>query len=382
MKISYALSSLVIGMGALVGCASVTSEDRENTLAVAEVKADMKRVADWQIEHFGEVYDTKHRKRAYELGEWTVGALYVGMSKWAEIAGDDTYYDWLLNVGEDQDWILRQERFYHADDHCVGQLYLDLYKKYKKPEMIAPTIEQFEKIMAEPSTNTLVWVSHSKSTERWAWCDALFMAPPVWAKLSSATGDPKYRDWMFDEFKATTEYLFDTEENLYFRDGRFFEQRGETGNKIFWSRGNGWVFGGLALIMPEIPKDSEQYSYYADIFKLMAGKLKELQMDSGYWPMSLLEGELYTTPETSGTGFFCFGLAWGINNGILDRATYEPVVMKAWDALTRAITEDNMLGYVQPIGAEPGQAWPDRTEVYGTGAFLAAGAEVTRMIED
>lgn len=381
MRRIMAKSGAVMSVCALVGCTSVASKEATHTESVAKVKADLKRVADWQIEHFGDVYDTKHRKRPYELGEWTTGALYVGMCKWAEISGDDTYYEWLLKKGEDQQWMLRQDRFFHADDHCVGQLYLELYKNYKKPEMLGPTIKQFDQIMAAPSTVELTW-KHNESTERWAWCDALFMAPPVWAKLSTATGDPKYRDWMFDEFKATTEFLFDTDENLYFRDSRFFEQRGETGRKIFWSRGNGWVFGGLALILEEIPADSEQYTYYTGVFKRMAGKLKSIQMESGYWPMSLLEGDRYPTPETSGTGFYCFGLAWGINNGVLDRETYEPVVLKAWDALTRAITEDGMLGYVQPIGAEPGQAWADRTEVYGTGAFLAAGAEVVRMLEN
>ena len=47
----------------------------------------------------------------------------------------------------------------------------------------------------------------------------------------------------------------------------------------------------------------------------------------------------------------------------------------------RDIDEDGKLGYVQPIGAEPGEAWPDRTEVYGIGAFLLAGTELLELIE-
>ncbi|VGO12524.1 Unsaturated rhamnogalacturonyl hydrolase YteR [Pontiella desulfatans] len=346
---------------------------------VKQVKADMKRVADWQIGHFADEFRIRRGKKPPRgLGDWTNGALYVGMVKWAEIAGDDAYYGWLKKLSERQQWKLPQ-RVYHADDHCVGQLYLELYRKYGEAHMIAPTQAQLDRIMAATPTRDLKW-KHVVSQDRWSWCDALFMAPPLWAKMSAVADDPKYRDWMFHEFQATTDYLFDKEEQLYFRDSRFFDQRHD-GNKVFWARGNGWVFGGLALILPEIPKPSEQYDYFVGIYKQMAEKLVSIQTPEGYWPMSLLEADAYPTPETSGTGFNCFGLAWGINNGVLDRATYEPAVLKAWSALTRCITEEGMLGYVQPIGAAPGQAWPDKTEVYGAGAFLAAGAELVHLLE-
>ena len=111
----------------------------------------------------------------------------------------------------------------------------------------------------------------------------------------------------------------------------------------------------------------------------MARKLLEIQTPQGHWAMSLLGQEFYPTPETSGSSFYIFGLAYGINKGILDHETYEPAVRKGWKAMTDCITEEGMLGYVQPIGAAPGKAWPDKTEVYGTGAFLSAGSEVFKL---
>ena len=99
------------------------------------------------------------------------------------------------------------------------------------------------------------------------------------------------------------------------------------------------------------------------------------------WSMGLLGGvEAYPIKETSGTSFFVFGMAWGINNGFLDRAKYEPVVLKAWNVLTTCVTEDGLLGYVQPVGAAPGDSFPDKTEVYGVGAFLAASTEVYKLV--
>ena len=183
---------------------------------------------------------------------------------------------------------------------------------------------------------------------------------------------------MMDEFKATTNFLFDKKESLYYRDGSYMDKL-DNGTKIFWGRGNGWVFAGLSNIMDELNPQSKEYKYFLKIYKKMAKKLLEIQTPEGHWAMSLLGQEFYPTPETSGSSFFISGLAWGINNGILDKATYTPVVKKGWNAMVSHVTKDGMLGFVQPIGAAPGKAWADKTEVYGTGAFLSAGSEVYKM---
>jgi unsaturated rhamnogalacturonyl hydrolase len=339
-----------------------------------EVKKDMKRVADWQIEHFKDTYSS--RKEPHHPLAWTNGALYVGMIKWAEIAGDDRYWEWMKKIGEDNNWMLH-ERKYHADDHTVGQMYCELYRKYGDKEMIAPTIEQFDFIMYHPSKSVLNWKTPFHQ-DRWNWCDALFMSPPVWAKIYTITGEQKYLDFMVAEFKATTDFLFDKKENLYYRDESFMGKL-DNGTKIFWGRGNGWVFAGLANILAELNPGSNEYKYFVKIYKKMAKRLLELQTPQGHWAMSLLGQEFYPTPETSGSSFFVFGLAWGINNGILDKADYENATLNGWKAMVSHVTDDGMLGYVQPIGAAPGKAWPDKSEVYGTGAFLSAGSEVFKL---
>ena len=183
---------------------------------------------------------------------------------------------------------------------------------------------------------------------------------------------------MVDEYKASTDFLFDKKESLYYRDERFKTQL-DNDTKIFWARGNGWVFAGLANILNELDPQSKEYKYFLNIYKKMAKKLLEIQTPQGHWAMSLLGQEFYPTPETSGSSFYTYGLAWGINNGILDKESYSPAVIKGWNAMVSHVSEEGMLGYVQPIGAAPGSAWPDKTEVYGTGAFLSAGSEVYKL---
>ena len=268
-------------------------------------------------------------------------------------------------------------RIYHADDHTVGQTYFQLYRKYKDEEMIKPTIKQFDFILYHPSKSKLDWKSPFHQ-DRWNWCDALFMSPAVWVMVSNLTRDRKYIDFMVQEWKATTNHLFDKKENLYYRDGSYFDQL-DNGTKIFWGRGNGWVFAGLANVMQELGPSDKDYPYFLKLYKKMARKLLEIQTPQGHWAMSLLGQKFYPTPETSGSSFFTYGLAWGINKGILDKATYGSAVQKAWNAMVSHVNSDGMLTYVQPIGAAPGEAFPDKTEVYGVGAFLSAGSEVYKL---
>jgi len=344
------------------------------TINPSEVKQSMRSVADWQIKHFKG--GAPGFMKAHHPLDWTNGALYVGMVKWAGMAGEDTYYEWLKAIGEEGEWQL-YKRKYHADDHTVGQLYADLYRKYKEEKMLEPTKKQFEFIMYHPAISSLEWKTPYHQ-DRWNWCDALFMSPPVWAKLYNLTGEQKYLDFMVSEFKATTDFLFDKKEGLYYRDQSYMGKL-DNGTKIFWARGNGWVFAGLVNIMNELEPGSKEYKYFLKIYKKMAKKLLEIQTPPGHWAMSLLGQEYYPTPETSGSSFFTYGLAWGINQGILDAEKYEPAVRKAWNAMVSYITDEGMLGYVQPIGAAPGKAWEDKTEVYGAGAFLCAGSEVYKL---
>lgn len=339
-----------------------------------EVKRMMKRVADWQIEHFDECYSGRESPH-HELF-WANAALYVGMVEWAAMSNDLNYYEWLKKIGDNNDWRLH-ERKYHADDHAVGQMYVELYRRYGDEKMIEPTKEQFEFILYHPSISMLNWRTPFHQ-DRWNWCDALFMSPPVWAQLYHETGDERYLDFLMKEFKATTDFLFDKKESLYYRDERFINQL-DHGTKIFWSRGNGWVFAGLVNIMRELEPASKEYKYFLRIYKKMAQKLIEIQTPQGHWSMSLLGQEFYPTPETSGSSFFVYGLAWGLNNGILDKEKFLPAVVAGWNAMVGHVTDAGMLGYVQPIGAAPGKAWPDKTEVYGAGAFLSAGSEVYKL---
>ena len=105
----------------------------------------------------------------------------------------------------------------------------------------------------------------------------------------------------------------------------------------------------------------------------MAARLVTLQKADGYWPASLLDNDPGTPPESSGTAFFTYAFAWGVDNGLLDRATYQPSAARGWAALQRAVQPDGMLGWVQQVGDRPDSVSATETQFYGSGAYLLAG---------
>ena len=141
------------------------------------------------------------------------------------------------------------------------------------------------------------------------------------------------------------------------------------------------MLAGLARVLEVMPADSPQRKFYEQQFKEMAAKITSLQQEDGLWRASLLDPDSFPLKETIGSGFFTFGLAWGINHGLLERAKFEPAAHKAWAALVGCVTPEGKLEHVQPVGADPKKFLPTDTEVYGTGAFLLAGSEIYRLAQ-
>jgi rhamnogalacturonyl hydrolase YesR len=324
-----------------------------------EILKAMKMVANWQIQHAEGRYNI----------DWTYAALYDGLLSVSKTTGESKYQDRVLQVARDNRWELGP-RFGHADDEAIGLTYLSLYGENHRPEELAPTREGMDKLLARPD---------DPGKNLWWWCDALYMAPPVLAQLSLTRGDQRYLDYMDREWWLTSGALYDSAEHLYYRDSRFLTMREANGQKVFWSRGNGWVLAGLAFVLQRMPADYPSRGRYVAQYKEMAARISSLQPKDGVWRASLLDPDSYPNPEVSGTGFFTYALAWGIEKGLLDRRKYQPVVAKSWQGMIKHIYADGRLGSIQPIGGEPGKFKPSSSYVYGVGAFLLAGSELSQI---
>ncbi|MET0535566.1 MAG: glycoside hydrolase family 88 protein [Steroidobacter sp.] len=343
------------------------------------------QVAEWQLSHmsnFDYVPESAFRRDTEAPRDWIQAAFFVGLSHFAEVANTPAYVSAVLEHGQQEDWGY-DHRPRHADADAIGGVWIWAAQRTRDMSKLAPTRARFDAVLANPSHVSLEFIPKPKGggepdcQVRWCWSDAVFMAPPVWMALSKVTGEGRYLAHADAEFWATTDALYDKQEHLYFRDSRFIAQRDAAGRKIFWSRGNGWVFAGLARILDELPANHPSRARYETLFKEMADKIVSVQGATGYWPVSLLEPQ--QTPETSGTGFFVYGLAWGINQGLLPAPKYSAAMDRGWQALVAAVKPDGKLGWVQRVGVAPDKVSADDTQLYGVGAFLLAASEISKL---
>jgi rhamnogalacturonyl hydrolase YesR len=351
----------------IINACSQTSN--ENYLSREYIRSIMEKTTDWQLKH------PKHAQN-----DWTNGAFYAGVFAAWKTTGSQSIYDAMLAMGNDSTHWQPGRRWYHADDVAISQTYIDLYRIEKKQEMIQPTIDSLQLLMARPYPTRGVEV-----IKGW-WCDALFMGPPTMIKMGVTLNEMEYLEQSDIYYKECYDLLYNKEEHLFARDLYYVikndsnDRYEANGKLIFWSRGNGWVMGGLARLLSELPADYPERPFYEQLYKEMSARILSLQQSDGLWRASLLDPESYPGGETSGSGFFCYALAWGINNGLLDSKTYRPAVEKAWIALNKCVDEEGRVGWVQPIGADPRKNFSaDSWEVYGTGAFLLAGSEVIKF---
>jgi len=340
------------------------------------VKKVMERVARWQMDD----YPKNISKWTHTPTMWTNAVMYMGVAELAKITNNESYFEWLKGIGWKEGWHLHKG-MYFADDICVAQLYCQLYEHYGDERMLRPTRARLEWVMRNPTDSDLTYEAPG-SHDRWCWCDALFMAPTVYARMAKLTGDKNYLEFMEKEFWASVEFLYDKEDHLFYRDSRYFEMREKNEEKIFWGRGNGWVMGALAIIIGHLPEDYPAREKYIQLYVEFTDRVVGLQNKNGFWHASMLDPEDHPNPESSATALFAYGIAWGINSGILSKEKYFDCTLKAWNALVTAVHPDGKLGWVQAIGSDPQSVTYEMTEVYGAGAFLLAGVELYKLLKD
>lgn len=340
-------------------------------------------VSSWQIDNFDkQPLGNKCFIADYQV-HWSSGVLYAGMSRWASYSSDERIFDFLKGIGEANDWSLYSARTpYHADDICVGQMYVDMYGRYHDSKMLEATLDRALYVASNPSHAPLSKRDKAGKHDRWSWCDALFMAPPVYASLYRITGNETLKNYLDSEFRECVDSLYDRDMHLFFRDCIRREVREPNGKGEYWARGNAWVLAGIALTLDNLPADYEGREYFENIFKEMSASVVKCQGKDGCWRPSMMDPNHFPAPETSSTSLFCFSLAYGINHGILSEKEYLPVVKKAWKALCSHVHSDGKLGSAQPIGAFPQSGITENdTAVYAVGGFLMAGAEISRLID-
>jgi rhamnogalacturonyl hydrolase YesR len=314
---------------------------------------------------------------------WTRGVYYEGNLAYYAISKDTaalnnavawgTFHAWGLNGGTATT---------DADNQCAGQSYIDLYRINPAPQRIANIKTCIDAMVSSSAVNL------------WTWIDAIQMAMPVFVKLGVTENSASYFTKMYAlyNYPKTTLGLYNATDHLWWRDATFVSSKTPAGKNVYWSRGNGWVFAALARVLTELPATDPHMAEYQTTLKDMAAAIKAVQRSDGFWNENLADSTNFGGKETTGTGLFAFGMAWGVNHGLLAKADYLATITKAWKGIAdSAIHSNGFLGYVQGTGSKPGDmgsatglptynSVPDFDD-YGLGCVLLAGSEVAKLAD-
>lgn len=360
---------------------------------------------------------------------WARSVYNIGNIDFYKVYPDKSYKNYAELWATKNSWLVSgAPSTANADNNTCGQVYLDLYTM--------DTVKDLTKINSIKSTLDYGITNYPKSADWW-WIDAMFMAMPTYSKLSTIYNDAKYNNKahaMYANIRDTlvvssgntnlwpasyrTTYgvgpivtcstcgnqsdgLYNAVDSLWFRDWGFqpntppkkdpnnsfltdVPKQSPNGKNIYWARGNGWVIAAMVRTLQSLPIDNEHRPEYVAMLRQMAGALKSRQRVDGFWNMNLADPNHNSGVETSGTAFFTYGIAWGINNGILDKVTYLPIVAKAWKGLTTiAVQTSGNLKYTQNVGEGPilPASLSSSSVDFGVGAFLLATSEVVKLAD-
>ncbi|MBC2607311.1 glycoside hydrolase family 88 protein [Pelagicoccus albus] len=322
-----------------------------------------------------------YKDRVYPSNIWTRAVYYEGLMALHTIYPKEEFLEYALEWAESHEWGMRKgTTTRNADDHCAGQTYLELYEIEPDPIKIRDIRISMDMLINTPQNDD------------WSWIDAIQMSMPILAKLGVMYDDPRYLEkaysmYSYSKRKHGGNGLFNPEDGLWWRDKGFVPPYTEpNGEDCYWSRGNGWVVAALVRVLDIIPADSPHRAEYEADLSAMLEAVKAVQREDGFWNVSLHDPEHFGGKETTGTALFVYGMAWGINNGLLSRDDYLAPALRGWRAISEeSIHENGFLGYVQGTGKEPKDGQPvaydhePDFDDYGLGCVLLAGTEIYKL---
>ena len=321
------------------------------------------KVNDYQQNHTGWTDDRN----------WERATYYTGVMAFYNATRDEEILNQAISWADSHNWKVGNELMFPANRFTCVQSYLEIFFHTGDTTQIekAKAYMDSEIVQTEPAY-----------LRGWYYIDALYVGPPAFVMMSNATGENKYNNYINPVFWEIADQLYEEDAGLFYRDSKArFNEKSKNGKKILWSRGNGWVMAVLPRMMIYLPKNDPYYQKYQDLLLSMAATLKERQGEDGFWRGNLDDPDEYPLPESSGTAFFTYAIAWGIKNGILDSIIYKPVVQKAWKGLCNVVDEEGKVGWGQKVGRGPGNVKEDDTGEYVSGAFLLAGSEILKLVD-
>ena len=226
-------------------------------------------------------------------------------------------------------------------------------------------------------------LARNRPQDNTLWLDDMFMSVPALAQMGSYTGNTKYFDDAVKQVNQFSEKMFNSQKGIYMHG---WVESMQVHPQFHWARANGWAVMTMVELLEVLPKNHPGYNQVlAQLQKHIAG-LVQYQDGTGFWHQLLDRNDSYL--ETSATAIYAYSIARAINRGYVDKMTYAPAVLLAWNAVA---TKVNDKGQVEGtcvgtgMGFDPAFYYYRPINVFaahGYGPVLLAGAEVIMLLKD
>ncbi|MHC0442482.1 glycoside hydrolase family 88/105 protein [Flavobacterium sp. 3-210] len=226
-------------------------------------------------------------------------------------------------------------------------------------------------------------LARNRPQDNTLWLDDMFMSVPALAQMGSYTGNVKYFDDAVKQVNQFSERMFNSQKGIYMHG---WVESMTVHPQFHWARANGWAVMTMVELLEVLPKNHPGYpKVLAQLQKHIAG-LVQYQDGTGFWHQLLDRNDSYL--ETSATAIYAYSIARAINRGYVDKMTYAPAVLLAWNAVA---TKVNDKGQVEGtcvgtgMGFDPAFYYYRPVNVFaahGYGPVLLAGAEVIMLLKD
>jgi unsaturated rhamnogalacturonyl hydrolase len=327
------------------------AKDLSSEMHSKAIRAVMRKVADWELA----------RATAQPMSRtWDWGTLDLGLVAASHTLGDGSLNDYVLSVGEHFGWKI-EHTLTPANDYALAQALIDATRGNQK--LLSAIRLRLDGDLSDP---------FDPDHPIWTRADALFFEAPAAEELSAITGDDTYNAFVRREWHRTEKLLYDPQKHLFVASTLVQDQKNT-------ARANGMAMAALARIIASLPSDDPLRPIYIQRLREMAAAVAAAQQKDGLWRPVLLDAASYSQPDTAGSSFIVYALAWGITHHHLDARIYLPVVERAWAGLVGHIYQDGRLGAIPPLNGETSAYTAGSSWNYGVGAFLLAASEVDAL---
>jgi len=317
-----------------------------------------------------------------KISGWSRSIYFEGLMELYKINPDTAFSNSIMKWAQFNLWGLPLgTNSRNTENQSIGQIYIDLYlmNRYKE-ERIRNIRSCIDNMLT------------SDKADDWNRMEDLMIAMPVFARLGKIYDNEKYFDRMNEMYldlkeKEGTGGLYNPADNLWWYSKDYAAPYKEpNGENCYWSRGNGLAVAALVRTLEFLPKKIKFEDEYTETLTAMFEALVPLQRTDGFWNVSLKDPGNFGGKEVTGSALFVYGMAWAINQDLISKKEYLPVVMKAWNAILKeSLHPDGFIGYVQGEGTGPKDSQPvgyDSDSGYddlALGCFLLAGTEVYKL---